>query len=471
MGPCECLRARRAYGLVVAFVLLLTAPGRAELGGAVELTRLQDQFRALGSSLSSSVVAISVAATANDSDEAIRSDSINGEKLELALARTTRTVGTGFVIDADGYILTNEHVVAASAHIWVTTDNGTVWPAFVVGSDPRADLAVLKVPARGLKPVTFAVPGSVQRGMWAIAMGNPIGIASAGNISMSVGIVSATDRSLPKLNNQEQRFYADLIQTTAEINLGNSGGPLFNLEGKVIGVSTAVILPQKGTNGIGFAVPVTDEMLAKVRDLKEGREIVYAYLGAKVVTPTARQRRSAGVAEHLGIIVDEVETGSPGDGLLKTGDLVLSVNDRPVGGSEEFVRAVGAGSITDPTRFSVRRDSTTSNVSVQLRQRQLPSVAVSRATQRLRWRGMLLGPIPANWKPGATPRPEHGLIVIALDGERAEPDIGVGSIIASVAGKPLRSVTDLQSILNDTPPELCRVEILPQRTEVVAGVE
>jgi serine protease Do len=454
------------------FVLSLAAASvHAELGGAAELTRLQDQFRALGSSLSQSVVAISVAATATDSDEAIRSDSINGERLELALSRTTRTVGTGFVIDPDGYILTNEHVIAASAHIWVTTDSGTVLPAFVVGSDPRADLAVLKVPARGLKPVTFAAPGTVQRGMWTIAMGNPIGIASAGNLSMSVGIVSATGRSLPKLNNQEQRFYADLIQTTAEINLGNSGGPLFNLDGRVIGVSTAVILPQKGTNGIGFAVPVTDEMLAKVRDLKEGREIVYAYLGARVITPTARQRRSAGIAENVGIMVDEVEKGTPGDGALTVGDLVLAVNEHSVVDADDFVRAVGAGSITQPTRFTIRRDSTTSTVSVQLRQRQLPSVAVSRSNQRLRWRGMLLGPIPANWKSGSAPRPDSGLIVMALDGEAREPSVGVGSIITSVAGKPLHSVTDLQTILNDTPPELCRVEVLPQRTEVVAGVE
>src|SRR6185503_878065 len=106
-----------------------------------------------------------------------------------------------------------------------------------------------------------------RRGQWTLAIGNPYGLASAGEMAVSVGVVSATSRSLPRLSGKEDRLYSDLIQTTAQINPGNSGGPLFNLAGDVIGVNTAVILPQKQTNGIGFAIPVTDEMLGEVEQL------------------------------------------------------------------------------------------------------------------------------------------------------------------------------------------------------------
>src|SRR5262245_14732882 len=469
---CRAKLRKVADCLLVALLwLACSAPVRAELGGADELNRLQEQFRVLADTLSPSVVSISVAATASDSDDALRSESMNGERLELALSKTTRTVGTGFVLDRDGYILTNEHVIADAAQIWVTSDSGTVWPAVVIGSDPRADVAVLKVPVTDLKPVTFAAPGSVKRGSWTIALGNPIGLAGAGSMSMSVGIVSATDRSLTKLNSQEQRLYTGLIQTTAEINLGNSGGPLFNIDGKVIGISTAVILPQKGTNGIGFAVPVNDELMAKVRDLREGREIVYGYLGARVSTPTVRQRRAAGAPDGVGVTIEDVEVDSPGHGLLCPGDIVLAIDDHAVTHSDEFVRVVGSSSVVRPTKYSVRRDGETINVAVQLRQRQLPSVAVNRASQRIRWRGMLLGPIPANWKGEDPARAGQGLLVIGINSDARDQGVRVGAIISSVAGKAVSSVTELQAIINDTAPELCRIEFAPQPRDAVAGAQ
>ncbi|HEY7089486.1 MAG TPA: trypsin-like peptidase domain-containing protein, partial [Tepidisphaeraceae bacterium] len=428
-----------AASVVLLTVLLGAATLRAELGGAVELNRLQSQFRNVADQVAPSVMAISVALSPTDSDDALRTDAMNGDKLQRVLSRTTRTVGTGFVIDPDGYLLTNEHVIGDAAQIWVTTDTGTVYPAVVLGSDPRADLAVLKIPAHDLHPVTFTDPGkAVDRGNWTIALGNPYGYAASGEMSMSVGIISALHRSLPKLNSQENRFYTDLIQTTAEINPGNSGGPLFDIDGKVIGISTAVILPQKQTNGIGFAMPITQDVLDRIRDLKDGKETVYAYLGVMVTTPTPRQRRAAGAPETSGVIIDSVEKGSPGDDKLDGGDMVISIDDKPVRDGDEFVRIIGGASVQHPTKFVVRRDGSTLNLDVLLRQRELPSVAVCRAKQRIRWRGMLLGPIPANWDPAdqskqpqqaqaqqppqeqqATFKPDHGLMVLGIDSDNA----------------------------------------------------
>ena len=443
----------------------------SENSGTLELSHLQSQFRAIAEKVSPSVVAISAEVTAPDADEAMQSEAINGDKLETLLDRTTRIVGTGFVIDPDGFILTNEHVIGEAGQIWVTTDDRRVYPAIVIGSDPRADLAVLKVPAQNLPAVRFASSSGIRRGMWTIALGNPYGLAGSGEMSMSVGIVSATDRSLPKLASQENRLYTNLIQTTAEINPGNSGGPLFNLNGEVMGINTAVILPQKQTNGIGFAMPINAELLGKVTDLKAGREVSYAYLGVMVSTPTPRQRRDANISDGGGVTIDLVEKDSPAATVLKVGDLMLKVNDQAVSESDQFVRVIGNVPVDRPTRLSVRREGQPLSLSVQLRRRELPSVAVHRENQRIHWRGMLLGPIPAHWDFGPLKRPEHGLMVLGIDpgSPLVKQGIRSGVVIASVAGKAVNAITDLQSILNDTPAEQCKVEIIPQAKEAVVS--
>jgi serine protease Do len=441
----------------------------------IELANLQNQFEAVADRIAPSVVAISATVTGPDSDDTVRADSMNGEKLASILEKTTRTVGTGFVVDSAGYILTNEHVIADSGPIWITTDKGRVLPAVVIGSDPRADLAVLKVADTTLPAVKFAMVDTVHRGMWAIALGNPYGLSGIGEMCMSVGIVSATDRSLPKLASQENRYYADLIQTTAEINPGNSGGPLFNIAGEVIGISTAVILPQKATNGIGFAMPITPETLKRVQDLKDGREVVYAYLGVMVATPTDRQRRAAGITDASGVWVDSIENDSPAANVLKPDDIVIKLDDAVMNDSDQFIRAIGQSSVSKPVKMVVRRDGRPLTLAVQLRRRELPSVAISRDNQRMRWRGMLLGPIPANWDFAPSKRPEHGLMVLGVDpaGPMAKEGIRSGAVITSIAGKAIDAIPDLQSLLAATPAEQCSLEFAPAaplaREAVVSG--
>src|SRR5439155_3838535 len=144
-----------------------------------------------------------------------------------------------------------------------------------------------KIPASKTPIAQLTKPAVLHRGERTIAIANPYGMAAEGEMAMSVGVISATERSLPKLSSKEGRLYSNLIQTTAEINPGNSGGPLFNLAREVIGINTAVILPQKQTNGIGFAIPLTDYLIAEIEQLKQGREIVYGYLGVTVTDPTA----------------------------------------------------------------------------------------------------------------------------------------------------------------------------------------
>ncbi|HEY8665906.1 MAG TPA: trypsin-like peptidase domain-containing protein [Tepidisphaeraceae bacterium] len=437
----------------------------------LEIAGLQRQFEKVAARVAPGVVAISASINTVDSDDVLRAPEMNAEKLQAILERTTRTVGTGLVLDSGGYILTNEHVIGEAEQLWVTTDDHKVYPAIVVGSDPRSDLAVLKVPAGKLKAVEFADPSSVHRGDWTIAMGNPYGLAGAGEMCMSVGVVSATHRSLAKLSRDEHRLYTNLIQTTAQINPGNSGGPLFDMEGKVVGINTAVILPQKSTNGIGFAIPVGPQVQGMVRDLREGREIVYGYLGVSTIAPTARQREQAGVTEEIGACVETVEQVSPAEAAeLKAGDIVTKLNGQPVSDSDELVRLVGAAPIDKPTPMELFRHGKRLAIDVTLRKRQLPSTSISRANQRFRWRGMLLGPVPANWEAGTSQKPAKGLIVIGIDSHSpfVKQGISQGAIITSVAGMPVASVPDLQQVINDSHGEKWDLELAGARSAVVS---
>jgi serine protease Do len=442
-------------------------------GGTVELAGLEKQFQAVAQRVAPSVVAVSASITPADSDAELRVEEMNADRLSAFLEKTTRTVGTGLVIDSDGYILTNEHVVGEAEQIWVTTDDHKVYPAIVVGSDPRADLAMLKVPATGLPVVHFAKE-PVRRGQWAIALGNPYGYAGSGEMCMSVGVVSAVQRSLSKLSAKENRLYNNLIQTTAEINPGNSGGPLFNLNAEVIGVTTAVILPQKQTNGIGFAMPVTPHLLSLVNALKEGREVVYAYLGVSVSTLTAQDRRSAGIDQEAGVRVESVEPDSPASaGSLRQGDIVLNVGGQATKDADAFVETVGCAPVDRPVPLDVCRDGKRSTLHVKLVRRKLPQAVVTRDSQRLRWRGMLLGPIPKQWDFAHGKRPERGLMVLAIarDCPLVKQGISQGSIITTVAGQAVSTVADLQRIVNDTPQDRWQVQLGDNNSAMVSSQE
>src|SRR5258706_10027831 len=211
---------------------------------------------------------------------------------------------------------------------------------------------MLKIPGSHFQPVRFS-PDALKRGKWAIAVGNPYGLATAGGQCLSIGVVSALDRSLPKLSKKENRLYSGLIQTTTQINPGNSGGPLFDLNGRVIGINAAVILPEKKTNGIGFAIPITDQLIASVENLKQGREIVYGYLGVTVSTPTSRERRDAGADPDLGVRVESVDKGSPAFGVIEAEDFLVKINNQNVLESDQFVRLVGAASVDRATELLV----------------------------------------------------------------------------------------------------------------------
>ena len=473
MGRCSF--ARGGFGLATALSLLsvLSFPSAVGLhpepyvaGGVntsevqavstLDLTGLEAQFGQVADRVAPCVVAISASCTPVEGDEALQSAALNPQKLDAFLSKTTRTVGTGFFIDADGFILTNEHVICEAEQLWVTTDDRKVYPAIVIGSDPRADLAVLKIPASNMPVAKLAKPDqAVKRGQWTIAIGNPYGMAAEGEMAMSVGVVSAVERSLPKLSTKEGRLYSNLIQTTAEINPGNSGGPLFNLAGEVIGVNTAVILPQKQTNGIGFAIPVTDSLLSHIEELKAGREIVYGFLGVSVTDPTDRERTSSGVSSG-GARIEKIEPKSPASSsTLKDNDVIVGVNGQAVKDSDAFIRIIGRSKVDHPATLQVFRDKKQIEIAVTPKKRPMPPLAINRESQRLRWRGITLSAVPQNWAKPGEGDPPAGVYVVGLESPEIAKKLGIkqGSIIKSIAGKAVKSIADLQKIIDSTPLE------------------
>jgi serine protease Do len=243
---------------------------------------------------------------------------------------------------------------------------------------------------------------------------------------------------------------------------------LFNIKGEVIGLNTAVVMPQKQTNGISFALPITRELLTKVRDLSQGREVVCGYMGVSVVNPTPRQRREAGAPLDSGLIIESIEDDSPAArAAIKPGDMLIAIGDASVRDSEQFVRVVGNSPVDRAVPAKLVRNGKPYTVDLTLRRRPMASAAVTQDLQRLRWRGLLLGPIPANWN--QDPRnPQVGVMVLGVDpsSPHAKDGVASGTVITALAGRPVQDLLTLQQIINDTPAEQCKLSIARPETNL-----
>lgn len=241
--------------------------------------------------------------------------------------REAQSLGSGFIISADGYIVTNNHVVSPTGRgtveeITVTMPDGTEYPAELVGNDAASDLAVLKVSRSQPFPfVRFGDSSQARVGDWVVAIGNPFGLGG----TVTSGIVSSVLR-----NTGQGGPYDRYIQTDAAINRGNSGGPLFDMQGNVIGINNAIFSPSGGSVGIGFAIPA--EIAAPiVAQLRRGEEITRGYLGVSIEPVNDDLADSLGIANNRGEIIQLVQPGEPGERAgIRPGDIVLSVNNRPV---------------------------------------------------------------------------------------------------------------------------------------------
>lgn len=272
--------------------------------------------------------------------------------------RTAQGAGSGFFISQDGYIVTNNHVVADATEIKVKMSDGRELPARLIGRDPATDLAVIKVDGDNFKYVSFEETAQPRVGDWVIAIGNPFGLGG----TATAGIVSAKARDIGGNENP----YTDFLQIDAAINRGNSGGPTFDIYGRVIGVNSAILSPSGGSVGIGFAIPAETAKSITER-LMRGETIERGYLGVQIGNLTSEYRESLGLPEATkgAYVVEVTPDGPAARGGLQVGDVVVSLNGRAIESSSELTRAVGSAKPGDNLRLELLREGRRQTVNVR----------------------------------------------------------------------------------------------------------
>jgi len=273
--------------------------------------------------------------------------------------RRSSALGSGFVISEDGYIVTNNHVIESADEIMIEFFSGEELPATLVGTDPNTDIAVLKVESpEPLDFVQFGDSDVARVGDWVMAMGNPLGQG----FSVSVGIISARNRAL-------SGSYDDYIQTDAAINRGNSGGPLFNMDGDVIGVNTAILSPNGGSIGIGFAMS-SGVVGAVVDQLQEFGETRRGWLGVRIQDVGEDVAEALGLETAAGALVTDVPDGPSKDAGIVSGDVILSFDNKDVLDTRQLVRIVGNTAVGKAVRVVVFRDGATETLMITLGRRE-----------------------------------------------------------------------------------------------------
>ena len=280
--------------------------------------------------------------------------------LQQPVERETQAMGSGVIVDAaQGYVMTNAHVVENANNIEVTTKDNRQIKAKLIGRDADTDVAVLQIPTGNLTAVPIGDSDRLQVGDFVLAIGNPFGLGQ----TVTSGIVSALGRS-----NLGIEGYEDFIQTDASINVGNSGGPLVDLQGRVIGINTAILAPGGGSIGIGFAVPIN--MARQVMDqLIRYGEIRRGRIGVAMQELTPDLTQALGTKHTQGAVIARVEPGSPAERAgLRTNDLIVAINGVPMRSGTELRNRVGLSRIGDEVELTVERGGQERNVTVRIEQ-------------------------------------------------------------------------------------------------------
>ena len=348
--------------------------------------------------------------------------------------------GSGFFISADGYAVTNNHVVDHAHSVQVTADDGTVYPAKVVGTDSKTDLALIKVDGNKDFPFVKFAEHAPEVGDWVVAVGNPFGLGG----TVTAGIVSARGRDIGA------GPYDDYVQIDAPINKGNSGGPAFDVNGNVIGVNTAIFSPSGGSVGIGFDIPAdTAKMI--VAQLKEKGHVTRGWLGVQIQPVTADIANSLGLKNAAGAIVDEPQSGSPAaQAGIKSGDVITAVNGVQVKDARELARTIGMMAPDTSVKLDIVRNGEPRSVTATLAQvpneQQAKADDSAQPTSGVPHLGLQLA--PARDVSGAG---DKGVVVTGVepDSPAAEGGFQSGNVILEVGGKPVADAGDVRNALSE----------------------
>ena len=342
--------------------------------------------------------------------------------------------GSGFFVSADGYIVTNNHVVDHAKTVTVTTQDGKTLDAKVVGTDPKTDLALIKVNEAGDYPfVTFAKE-TPRIGDWVVAIGNPYGLGG----TVTAGIISAEGRDIG--DGPYDRF----LQIDAPINRGNSGGPTFNMKGEVVGVNTAIYSPSGGSVGIGFAIPSTtaDSVIGA---LEHGGVVPRGYLGVNIQPVTKDMAESLSMKSAGGAIVDEAMPGTPAaEAGLKPGDVITKLNGKDVKDAADLTIRIGSFKPNDKVELTYLRNGEEKTAQITLADQKNEKVAKADQSQKEQGAQLGIQIAPAKDVAGAG---DKGVAIVGVDpnGTAAEQGLATGNVILDVSGKPVSTPEDVRS--------------------------
>ncbi len=351
-----------------------------------------------------------------------------------------RGEGSGFFITPDGYAVTNNHVVDHATSVQVKTDDGKTYTAKVIGTDPKTDIALIKVDGEGSFPYVKFADKAPRVGDWVVAVGNPFGLGG----TVTAGIVSARGRDIGA------GPYDDYIQIDAPINKGNSGGPAFDVDGNVIGVNTAIFSPSGGSVGIGFDVPAETAKMV-VAQLKDKGHVTRGWMGVQVQPVTKDIADSMGLKQAQGALVAEPQPGSPAEKVgIKAGDVITAVNGTPIKDSRDLARHVAQLAPGTSVKFDVLRDG--QSKTIQLTLGEMPNDQQAKAdteqhaapTAGVPHLGLRLA--PAGDVDGAG---SQGVAVVGVEegSPAAEHGLQTGDIILQVGGKQVEKPTDVRDAL------------------------
>lgn len=353
-----------------------------------------------------------------------------------------RSLGSGFIIDKDGYIVTNNHVIDNADKIVVILNDEKEFEAQIVGRDKNTDLALIKIESNHNLPVLgFGDSEALKVGQWVVAIGNPFGLEQ----TVTAGIVSAKGRVIGS------GPYDDFIQTDASINPGNSGGPLLNMKGEVVGINTAIVA---GGQGIGFAIPVN---LAKniIVQLKSTGEVTRGWLGVGIQDISEEVAEYYGIKEKKGVLVTEVFPGDPADlAGIKPKDIILSVNGKAVDSARQLTGMIADISVGDTIKIKINRNGKPQTIDVKIAKREETKI-FGRSTQEREQAqlGIQVSEITPETARRFNLKDTAGVIVVGVDPESKATEAGLQmhDIIREINHKNITSVSDFNKTINDIP--------------------
>jgi len=351
-------------------------------------------------------------------------------------------LGSGFIVDADGTIVTNNHVIKGASKVMVTLEDGSSFPATVKGHDDKTDIAVLKIDAK--KPLPFLKFGdsdATKVGSWVVAVGNPFGLGG----TVTAGIVSAHGRDL------NSGPFDNYIQIDAPINPGNSGGPLFNQKGEVIGIDTAIYSPNGGSVGIGFAIPssIIQPVVAQLRD---HGEVERGWLGVQMQPLTEPLAKAMGRSTTDGVLVDKVMDDSPASKAgLQQGDLITAYDGKPIKEPRDLATDVAGTKAGDSATLSILRDGKEQTVSVDIAKLQNQEQAAAEKPGEGPI-GLALAPLSdQNRDELGVDESVHGVVVerVAPDSKAADSGVRPGDIIVKIGNQAVRTPAEAVKTIHE----------------------